>query len=112
MLARAASAPPAVADLFKQAGLDASLGHRALGVLEKQGRARRVSGDFAFDADACAALERAVVDRLRACPGATAAELKEAMGTTRKYAMPLLEYFDQCGLTRRDGDVRTLCSQK
>ena len=108
VLARAASAPPAVADLFKQAGLDASLGHRALGVLEKQGRARRVSGDFAFDADACAALERAVVDRLRACPGATAAELKNAMGVSRKHAIPLLEHFDAQGITKRDGDVRTL----
>ena len=88
--------------------LDASLGHRALGVLEKQGRARRVSGDFAFDADACAALERGVVDRLRACPGATAAELKEAMGVSRKHAIPLLEHFDAQGITKRDGDVRTL----
>ena len=79
-------------------------------MLEKQGRARRVSGDFAFDADACAALERAVVDRLRACPGATAAELKEAMGVSRKHAIPVLEHFDDTGVTRRVGDARELAS--
>ncbi len=39
---------------------------------------------------------------------ATTAELREAMGTTRKYAVPLLEHFDQIRLTRRFGDVRRL----
>ena len=45
---------------------------------------------------------------LRAQEGATAAELRDAMGTTRKYAIPLLEHFDAQGVTRRDGDARTL----
>ncbi|WP_418255924.1 SelB C-terminal domain-containing protein, partial [Gordonibacter urolithinfaciens] len=40
--------------------------------------------------------------------GATAAELRDAMGTTRKYAIPLLEHFDAQGVTRRDGDLRVL----
>ncbi|MDD5925214.1 SelB C-terminal domain-containing protein [Ellagibacter isourolithinifaciens] len=30
------------------------------------------------------------------------------MGTTRKYAIPLLEYFDDKGITRRSGDERVL----
>jgi selenocysteine-specific elongation factor len=33
---------------------------------------------------------------------------REALGTTRKYALPLLERFDALGITRRDGDVRRL----
>ena len=37
---------------------------------------------------------------------ATAAELKDAMGTSRKYAIPLLEYFDSQAVTRREGDTR------
>ena len=44
----------------------------------------------------------------RAAGPATATELKEAMGTSRKYASPLLEHFDAQGVTRRDGDVRRL----
>ena len=49
-----------------------------------------------------------LVSLLRAQGGATAAELRDAMGTTRKYAIPLLEHFDAQGVTRRDGDLRVL----
>jgi selenocysteine-specific elongation factor len=37
---------------------------------------------------------------------ATAARAKEILGTTRKYALPLLEELDRRGRTRRRGDVR------
>ncbi|WP_418252144.1 SelB C-terminal domain-containing protein, partial [Gordonibacter urolithinfaciens] len=108
VLAAAAAAPPAVTELVAQAGVDASVAHRALGALEKAGRIRRVSGELAFDAAAYEALEQAAVALLRDQGGATAAELRDAMGTTRKYAIPLLEHFDAQGVTRRDGDLRVL----
>ena len=38
----------------------------------------------------------------------TVSAFRERLGTTRKYAVPLLEYFDQQGVTRRQGDVRVL----
>ena len=38
--------------------------------------------------------------------GITVSALREALGTSRKYAIPLMEWFDQQGVTRRDGDVR------
>ena len=41
-----------------------------------------------------------------------AAALKDAMGTSRKFAMPLLEYFDARGFTVRVGDVRVLAGGK
>ncbi len=34
------------------------------------------------------------------------AAFRDALGTTRKYVMPLLEYLDRRGVTRRDGAVR------
>ena len=106
-LAEAAGAPPSVGELVASSGLDASLARRALGGLEKQGAVRRIGADFYFDATALAAYERAVRTRLADGP-ATAAELKDAMGTSRKYAIPLLEFFDAQAVTRRDGDVRVL----
>ena len=39
-----------------------------------------------------------------------AAELKEAMGVSRKHAIPVLEHFDDTGVTRRVGDARELAS--
>jgi selenocysteine-specific elongation factor len=38
----------------------------------------------------------------------TASELREALGTTRKYAIPFLEYLDAKGVTVRQGDQRVL----
>ena len=38
----------------------------------------------------------------------TPAQFRDALGTTRKYALPLLEWFDATGVTVRDGDVRRL----
>ncbi len=38
--------------------------------------------------------------------GVTVAQVREALGTTRKYAMPILATLDATGVTRRRGDVR------
>ncbi|MCS7191581.1 MAG: selenocysteine-specific translation elongation factor [Armatimonadetes bacterium] len=38
----------------------------------------------------------------------SASQFREAINTTRKYAIPLLEFLDQIGLTVRRGDVRVL----
>jgi selenocysteine-specific elongation factor len=35
---------------------------------------------------------------------------REALGTSRKYALPILEHFDKRGVTRRAGDARTVVS--
>jgi selenocysteine-specific elongation factor len=36
------------------------------------------------------------------------AAFKELAGVSRKYAIPLLEYLDRNGVTRRDGDERIM----
>ncbi|HXY90860.1 MAG TPA: selenocysteine-specific translation elongation factor [Acidimicrobiia bacterium] len=55
------------------------------------------------------ALDRAR-DRLRGYFGTheslSVADARDLLGTTRKYAVPLLEHFDREGFTRRRGDVR------
>jgi len=38
--------------------------------------------------------------------GVTAAELRDALDTTRKYLLPLLSHLDAAGITRRRGDLR------
>ncbi|MBV8082894.1 MAG: SelB C-terminal domain-containing protein, partial [Candidatus Eremiobacteraeota bacterium] len=40
--------------------------------------------------------------------GATMAQVRDAFGTSRRYALPLMEYFDGIGVTMRDGDIRRL----
>jgi selenocysteine-specific elongation factor len=46
--------------------------------------------------------------RAEAAAGITVSAFRERLGTSRKYALPLLEWFDQRGVTRRQGDVRIL----
>ena len=38
--------------------------------------------------------------------GVTASEVREALGTTRKYLLPLLGHLDATGVTRRRGELR------
>ena len=38
--------------------------------------------------------------------GVTVAQVRDALGTTRKHALPLLSHLDATGVTRRRGDVR------
>ncbi|MGH2719796.1 MAG: SelB C-terminal domain-containing protein, partial [Actinomycetota bacterium] len=38
----------------------------------------------------------------------TVAQFRDAVGASRKYVVPLLEYLDRMGVTRRQGDLRVL----
>jgi selenocysteine-specific elongation factor len=57
--------------------------------------------------DACQTTLRAELADGR---GATLSEIREILGTTRKYAVPYCEYLDRIGFTRRDGDLRLLAT--
>ena len=45
---------------------------------------------------------------LRAEQRLSVARFRDLVGTSRKYAVPLLEYFDRIGVTVREGDDRRL----
>lgn len=49
-----------------------------------------------------------IVRHLRAHHAATASDLRQALGTTRRILVPLLERLDHDGITRRVGDQRVL----
>lgn len=108
LLEEAGTTPPTISELIVAAAVDSSLAHRALGALEKQGLIQRINKDFCFTVKALADLEAKVREHLRVNDSASVTELKDAMQTSRKYAVSLLEFFDAQGVTRRDGDVRRL----
>ena len=107
ILREAGVKPPFAADLFTQADLAPKQAYKALGVLEKQGRIEKVNDDLFFDSQAFATLKTAVAEQLAGGP-ASATELKDAMGLSRKHAIPVLEHLDGIGFTRRVGDAREL----
>jgi selenocysteine-specific elongation factor len=56
-----------------------------------------------------AEMRKLVTEKLAAGgTGMTVAEIRDLLGTTRKYAVPLCEYLDRIGVTRREGDLRVL----
>src|SRR3712207_197366 len=58
-------------------------------------------------------VDRAVAAVREAEPaGATVSAVREALGTSRKYAVPLMEHLDRTGATRREGDRRFARSQR
>jgi len=62
---------------------------------------------FYFAPRAMEEAARRVSGLLAATPdGITVAQVRDALGTTRKHALPLLSHLDATGVTRRRGDVR------
>jgi selenocysteine-specific elongation factor len=60
-----------------------------------------------FSAGAVDAAARTVAGLLAARPdGFTVAEARDALGTSRKFVLPLLAELDARGITRRRGDLR------
>lgn len=108
LLAKQGMTPEALPNLAEKAGLTKQMASKAMGALVDAGRAYRASSELFFDAPAIAGAKDAIAAHLRAGGPGTASALKEVMGTSRKFAMPLLERFDAEGFTRRSGDERSL----
>jgi selenocysteine-specific elongation factor len=65
-------------------------------------------GDSIYRGSQVAQIRARVESHLRANQSMTAADFRDLLGTSRKYAVPLLEWLDARGITVRSGDLRTL----
>lgn len=102
--------PPFIKDIAASAKIDSKLAQKALTALEKDGEIVRIGKDFYFHKDAIEKL-KIIVESAIKNGSSSVADLKTAMNTSRKFAVPILEYFDKVGLTRREGDGRVLVSK-
>src|SRR5256714_3090043 len=103
-------APPALADAFKNAGLDNTRGRKILQLILDSGSLVKVHGDMLFHQEALDALIQKLRARAVTQPDRSidVGAFKELAGISRKYAIPLLEYFDRQRVTRREGDRRII----
>lgn len=108
LLARQGMAPEGPRELAASVGKPPELVKSMLGKVVTQGTVVKVAADLYFSADTIEAVAEKLTEYLRANERIKASEFRDLIGTTRKYAVPLLEYFDSTGLTRRDGDFRLL----
>ena len=100
--------PPEAADLAAAAGVRAAVVPELLALLRDEQKLVELSSALYLDFDVEAELRRKVIERLSTGSTMTMADLRDLLGTTRKYAVPIGEYLDRIGLTRREGDVRKL----
>jgi hypothetical protein len=59
-----------------------------------------------MDRAALESLRQRLAKHFENSPTAKVGEMREQWGITRKHAVPIFEFFDQCQITRRSGDIR------
>ena len=100
------AAPPNYKDVI--AGADKSLAKEVTGVLMNRGDLVRIRDDLFYHAPALEKIKDELVAFLKANERIGASQFKEMTGLSRKYVIPLLEYFDAKQVTMRVGDERLL----
>jgi len=81
---------------------------RILNVAEQEGKLLRIDGNLMFTQENFIDLKNKVVQHFTSKEILSVPEFKELAQTSRKYAVPLLEYFDKQKITYRDGNSRKL----
>ena len=79
-----------------------------LNIAEQNGDLLRLDGSLMFTRTNFLLLKEKVLDFFDSKTELSVVEFKELAKTSRKYAVPLLEYFDKQKITYRDGNVRKL----
>src|SRR5205807_3802087 len=103
--------PPEPASFANQAGGNAASLKDLLELCVAEGYLVQIADEVYLHSETEADMRRLLRDKLAAGRGMTVAEIRDLLGTTRKYAIPLCEYLDRIGLTRRDGDLRMLAAE-
>ena len=97
-------------DAWLEPPIDAELGAGPgeLAALRRAGRAVRVGPSLHYHPDALAEAEHRVRGLIEHNGSVTIAQLRDELGTSRKFAQALLEHFDGAKVTRRVGDTHLL----
>ncbi len=100
--------PPYFKELVVSMGENADHVKDILGHMLEEGLLVKVKEGLYFHKDVIEDLKNKLVAFLRANSEITTPQLKEITGVSRKYMIPLIEYFDDTKVTLRVGDVRRL----
>lgn len=91
---------------------DLNLDPELLTYLVSQGRVVKVNEEITFTVATYQKMEKEIIDYLKRNGKITVADVRDMFNTSRKYALPLMEYLDQKKITRRTGDERILANSK
>ena len=100
--------PPTFKEATEASKIAADKVKQLLQVLVNQGRLIKVKEDLYFHQAAIEALKAALIDFLKQNREITVNQFKDLTQTSRKFSIPLLEYFDSTRTTVRVGETRRL----
>jgi selenocysteine-specific elongation factor len=100
--------PPYFKELSKSMDADPQRSKDILMHLVNEGAIVKVKEDLYFHAATIEKLKKKLVEYLEARGEISTPQFKEMTGASRKYVIPLAEYFDSTNVTLRVGDVRKL----
>jgi selenocysteine-specific elongation factor len=100
--------PPYFREVPGMLGADPNHTKEVLMLLVEEGHIVKTKDDLYFHVTAITELKSRLVDFLKANGEITTPRFKEMTGASRKYVIPLIEYFDACKVTLRIGDSRKL----
>lgn len=100
--------PPSKEELSQALKLDQKHLSDILKLLGKEGSIVRISDSMYLTSSAYNRMIADLRNFFSKKPEMTVAEFRDILGTTRKYALPILEYLDSSKVTLRVGDIRKL----
>ncbi|MCG6534023.1 MAG: selenocysteine-specific translation elongation factor, partial [Syntrophales bacterium LBB04] len=101
-------APPSIKELMEKFAGQGSLADSVINVMLKEGSLIKINEDLYFHKEVLTRLREDYKSLLVRDGKATPASMKELTGLSRKFIIPLMEYFDITKLTIRAGDHRIL----
>jgi selenocysteine-specific elongation factor len=99
---------PSIKELASKLSTDDSEVRNVVRLLVEEGVMIKVKEDLYFHTEAVEKLKAQLIQFLRAHHEITTAQFKELTRVSRKYAIPLIEYFDNSKVTIRVGEKRLL----
>ena len=103
-------APPDLRQMEKELGAERNKVAEIVRVMEREKTVVRVAQDLYYLADSVDNVRAVLYKYLSENGEITAAAFRDLLGSSRKYTIALLEYFDREGITLRVGDSRRLKS--
>ncbi len=108
LLAKSALQPPTVKEIIAELKVSPAELKPVLLLLTREGVLVKVKDDLYFHQAAVGQLQDRVINFLKEHKGMSPTQFKEIAQASRKYAIPLMEYFDAQKITLRVGDKRVL----
>lgn len=100
--------PPNLKDVLEPLGMEFKEAAGVFRLLQDQGEIVRIKGDMYYHASALDEIKAGILAFFEKNDAMSAPDFKDITGLSRKYLIPILEYFDKEKLTVRVGDVRHL----